>query len=335
MPGLGGDRHLHGLPRDPVPAPGPAVHAARRSAPRRASPAGFLDPLIGTALLTVIGIAAGRSAGRDAARSGSPSTGARAGWRGWSSRASRSSPGRRTSCSRCSGCRSSSSALFAPLSFRAEGGGVYGRSFIAAGAMMSLIALPPAVRGHARRAAGGAGAHARGGLRPGQDAHRDDPQGAAAERALEHRHRRDARRSAASSATRRSCCCCWARRCTSKRRARCPGLNVLRGTGSTLTTYVYDNSPGRRRRGAAEGLRGGVRAAGVRARPEPARGPDRPLSRAERWACRCRAGRSERRMPALRGDAPVQASPTSAREPDKISDSIEKPELMGNVSDES
>ena len=33
--------------------------------------------------------------------------------------------------------------VFAPLSFRAEGGGVYGRSFIAAGAMMSLIALPP------------------------------------------------------------------------------------------------------------------------------------------------------------------------------------------------
>src|SRR6202034_2859982 len=33
--------------------------------------------------------------------------------------------------------------ILAPLSFRAEGGGVYGRSFIAAGAMMSLIALPP------------------------------------------------------------------------------------------------------------------------------------------------------------------------------------------------
>ena len=41
-----------------------------------------------------------------------------------------------------------------------------------------------------------------------------------------------------------------------------PGLNVLRGTGSALTSYVYDNSPGRRRGGAAEGLRGGVRAAG-------------------------------------------------------------------------
>lgn len=33
--------------------------------------------------------------------------------------------------------------FLAPLSFRAEGGGVYGKSFIAAGAMMSLIALPP------------------------------------------------------------------------------------------------------------------------------------------------------------------------------------------------
>ena len=32
--------------------------------------------------------------------------------------------------------------IFAPLSFRASGGGVYGRSFLAAGIMMSLIALP-------------------------------------------------------------------------------------------------------------------------------------------------------------------------------------------------
>ncbi len=34
-------------------------------------------------------------------------------------------------------------SFMAPFSFRAEGGGVFGRSFIAAGAMMSLIALPP------------------------------------------------------------------------------------------------------------------------------------------------------------------------------------------------
>jgi phosphate transport system permease protein len=33
--------------------------------------------------------------------------------------------------------------LLAPLSFTSEGGGVYGRSFLAAGAMMSLLALPP------------------------------------------------------------------------------------------------------------------------------------------------------------------------------------------------
>jgi phosphate transport system permease protein len=32
--------------------------------------------------------------------------------------------------------------IFAPFSFRASGGGVYGRSFLAAGIMMSLIALP-------------------------------------------------------------------------------------------------------------------------------------------------------------------------------------------------
>jgi phosphate transport system permease protein len=34
-------------------------------------------------------------------------------------------------------------SFMAPFSFRAEQGGVFGRSFIAAGAMMSLIALPP------------------------------------------------------------------------------------------------------------------------------------------------------------------------------------------------
>ena len=34
-------------------------------------------------------------------------------------------------------------SFMAPFSFRAEGGGVFGKSFLAAGAMMSLIALPP------------------------------------------------------------------------------------------------------------------------------------------------------------------------------------------------
>jgi phosphate transport system permease protein len=35
-----------------------------------------------------------------------------------------------------------SQQLFAPVSFKAEGGSVFGRSFFAAGAMMALIALP-------------------------------------------------------------------------------------------------------------------------------------------------------------------------------------------------
>ncbi len=40
-----------------------------------------------------------------------------------------------------------------------------------------------------------------------------------------------------------------------------PGVGLLRGTGSTLTSYIYDNSPAGEGGGAAEGLRGGVRAA--------------------------------------------------------------------------
>ena len=49
------------------------------------------------------------------------------------------------------------------------------------------------VRRHARRAAGRPGTDARGVVRAGQDPDRDDPPRAAAERALEHRHRRDPR----------------------------------------------------------------------------------------------------------------------------------------------
>ena len=57
-----------------------------------------------------------------------------------------------------------------------------------------------------------------------------------------------------------------------------PVVSLLRGTGSTLDQLRLRQLAGRRRRRAAEGLRGRVRAAGVRARPEPARRPDRPLA---------------------------------------------------------
>ncbi len=40
-----------------------------------------------------------------------------------------------------------------------------------------------------------------------------------------------------------------------------PILGTLRGTGSTLTSYVYDNAPTGDRQPAQQGVRGGVRAA--------------------------------------------------------------------------
>ena len=65
------DRPLHGLPRHPVPAPGPALLAARRSATTQAGTGGFLDPLLGPLLLTADRDRAGAPAGGRAARCGS------------------------------------------------------------------------------------------------------------------------------------------------------------------------------------------------------------------------------------------------------------------------
>ena len=132
--------------------------------------------------------------------------------------------------------------VFAPLSFRAEGGGVYGRSFIAAGAMMSLIALPPlfvatrdglrAVPAHMREAAFALGktriATIRRVLLPSVRSNiatgvtlgvsRIIGDTAIVVLVLGETLRIDTQGSI-------------------------PGLNVLRGTGSTLTSYVFENSP--------------------------------------------------------------------------------------------
>jgi phosphate transport system permease protein len=62
---------------------------------------GFLDPLIGTVVLTLVGIAFALPVGVSTAVW--LSTAVRPGWRAPSSRGSRSSPGRRASCSRSSG----------------------------------------------------------------------------------------------------------------------------------------------------------------------------------------------------------------------------------------
>ncbi len=103
---------------------------------------GFLDPLIGTALLTVIGIvlAVPLAVGGAIwiAEYGRPT---------WLARVVESSieivAGTPDIVIALFGLAIFQLGIFAPFSFKASGGGVFGKSFIAAGAMMSLIALPP------------------------------------------------------------------------------------------------------------------------------------------------------------------------------------------------
>jgi phosphate transport system permease protein len=123
---------------------------------------GFLDPLLGTIILTFIGIVLALplaiSSAVWIAEYGRPS---------WLGRVVESSieivAGTPDIVIAIFGLAVFQISLLAPLSFTSEGGGVYGRSFIAAGAMMSLLALPPiyaatrdglqAVPGHQREAA--------------------------------------------------------------------------------------------------------------------------------------------------------------------------------------
>ncbi len=173
-------------------------------------------------------------------------------------------------------------SFMAPFSFRASGGGVFGRSFIAAGAMMSLIALPPiytatrdglqAVPNHLREAAFALGktriTTIRRVLLP------------------------SVRSNIATGVT----------------------LGVSRIIGDTAIVVLLlgdslriepqgvdprprpaarhrlhahqlrlQQLPRRRRRRAAEGLRGRLRAAGVRARPEPARRAHRAQRSQRDW----------------------------------------------------
>ena len=202
---------------------------------------GFLDPLLGTALLTAIGVllAVPLAIGGALwiAEYGRPT---------WLARAVESSiemvAGTPDIVIALFGLSIFQLGIFAPLSFKASGGGVFGKSFIAAGAMMSLIALPPlftatrdglqAVPMHVREAAFALGktriATIRRVLLPSVRSNiatgvtlgisriigdtaiivlllgetlRLDPQGSV------------------------------------------PGVGLLRGTGSTLTSYIYGNSP--------------------------------------------------------------------------------------------
>jgi phosphate transport system permease protein len=102
---------------------------------------GFLDPIVGTLILTVIGVLLATPLAVGAAlwvvEYGRPS---------WLTRVVESSieivAGTPDILIALFGLTIFQLGLFAPFSFRAEGGGVYGRSFLAAGIMMSLIAVP-------------------------------------------------------------------------------------------------------------------------------------------------------------------------------------------------
>jgi phosphate transport system permease protein len=202
---------------------------------------GFLDPLLGTAVLTVIGILLAVPLAVGSAlwitEYGRPT---------WLARVVESSievvAGTPDIVIALFGLAIFQLGFFEPFSFRSSGGGVFGKSFIAAGAMMSLIALPPlytatrdglqAVPAHMREAAFALGktriATIRRVLVPSVRSNiatgvtlgvsriigdtaivvlllgetlRLDPQGGL------------------------------------------PGVDLLRGTGSTLTSYVYGNSP--------------------------------------------------------------------------------------------
>jgi phosphate transport system permease protein len=202
---------------------------------------GFLDPLLGTALLTLIGIvlAVPLAVGSALwiAEYGRPS---------WLARVVESSievvAGTPDIVIALFGLAIFQLSLFAPFSFTASGGGVFGKSFIAAGAMMSLIALPPlfiatrdglqAVPAHMREAAFALGktriATIRRVLLPSVRSNIAAGVTLGVSRIIGDTAivvlllGDGLRLEGAGSA---------------------PGVSLLRGTGPSLTSYVYDNSP--------------------------------------------------------------------------------------------
>ena len=133
-------------------------------------------------------------------------------------------------------------SLFAPFSFTAEGGGVYGRSFIAAGAMMSLLALPPvytatrdglqAVPGHMREAAFALGKTRITTIR----------------RVLVPSVRSNIATGVTLGISRiigstAIVLILLGSTLRIESQGAIPGVGLLRGTGSSLTSYIYENSP--------------------------------------------------------------------------------------------
>jgi phosphate transport system permease protein len=202
---------------------------------------GFLDPLLGTGLLTLVGIVLAIplavSSAVWIAEYGRPS---------WLARIVESSieivAGTPDIVIAIFGLAIFQLSLFAPFSFTASGGGVYGKSFIAAGAMMSLIALPPlftatrdglqAVPTHMREAAFALGKTRITTIR----------------RVLLPSVRSNIATGVTLGISRiigdtAIVLLLLGGTLHLEAQGSLPGLNVLKGTGSTLTSYVYDNSP--------------------------------------------------------------------------------------------
>ncbi len=211
----------------------------------QAGSGGFLDPLLGTLLLTVIGIAfALPLAVASAVWMVEYGQGGRA--RELLARVVESSieivAGTPDIVIALFGLAVFQLSLLAPFSFRAEGGGVYGQSFIACGIMLSLLALPPlyaatrdglqAVPGHMREAAFALGKtrittirrvllpHVRSNIATGATLGISRIIGSTAMVLF------------LLGATLRI-----------ETQGSAPVVNILRGTGSSLTTYIFQNSP--------------------------------------------------------------------------------------------
>jgi phosphate transport system permease protein len=202
---------------------------------------GFLDPLIGTAMLTLIGLALATPLAVCSAiwmvEYGRPR---------WLARVIESCieivAGTPDIVIAIFGLAIFQLGILAPLSFRASGGGVFGRSFFAAGSMMSLIALPPvftatrdglqSVPAHMREAAFALGKTRIATIR----------------RVLLPAVRSNVATGATLGISRiigdtAVVLLLLGGTLRIESIGSVPGLNYLRGTGSALTSYIYQNSP--------------------------------------------------------------------------------------------
>jgi len=206
----------------------------------QAGSGGFLDPLLGTLLLTLIGTAIALPLAMASAvwiaEYGRP---------GWLARVLESSievvAGTPDIVIAIFGLAIFQLSLFAPFSFTSQGAGAYGRSFIAAGTMMSLLALPAiytatrdglqAVPAHMREAAFALGktriTTIRRVLLPSVRSNIATGVTLGISRII--------------GSTAIVLILLSAVRFESV--GSVPGISLLRGTGSSLTSYIYENSP--------------------------------------------------------------------------------------------